>query len=93
MSALASQCAQHCIDERHFADSGEMCSGVVFIGRVLTLVLAQEMQDNRHQHLIHVRLVDQVSLYIHQMCRLRVLTSPERHGERECMKTHVWSKY
>ena len=73
------------------ADSGEICSGVVLhcVGRVLTLVLAQEMQDNRPQHLIYVQLVDQVSLFNHQLCRPRFLTSPERHGERECMKIHI----
>ena len=58
MNTLASQCAQHCIDARHFADSGEICSSVVFLGRILTLVLAQEMQDNRPQHLIRILLVD-----------------------------------
>ena len=42
MSALASQCAQHCSDERNFADSGKMCSGVVTLGLVLALVLLQE---------------------------------------------------
>ena len=47
MRVLASQCAQHCSDERNFADFGEMYSGVVILGLVLALVLAQEMQDNR----------------------------------------------
>ena len=56
LSALASQCAQHCSDD--FADSGEMSSGIVILGLVLALVLAQETQDNRPQHLIHVRLAD-----------------------------------
>ena len=46
-----------------FADSGKMCSGVVILGLVLALVLTQENQNNRPQHLIHVRLADQVSLY------------------------------
>ena len=36
-----------CSDERNFADSGKMCSGVVILGLVLALVLAQVMQDNR----------------------------------------------
>ena len=31
-----------------------------------------KMQDNRPQHLIHVLLTDQVSLYNHQSCRPRV---------------------
>ena len=30
-----------------FADPGKMCSGVVILGLVLALVLAQERQDNR----------------------------------------------
>ena len=38
----------------NFADSGKMCSGVVTLGLVLSLVLAQERQDNRPQHFIHV---------------------------------------
>ena len=42
--ALASQCAQHCSDERNFTDSSEMCSGVVIL---LALVVAHERQDNR----------------------------------------------
>ena len=37
---VASQCAQQCSDERNFADSGEMCFGIVILG--LALVLAQE---------------------------------------------------
>ena len=44
------------------------------LGRVLALVLAQETeerQDNMPQHLIHVRLADQVSLYNHQNYRPR----------------------
>ena len=49
----------------NFADSGKMCSGVVILGLVLALVLAQERQDNRPEHLIHVRFADQVSLYNH----------------------------
>ena len=68
-----------------FADSGKMRSGVVILGLVLALVLAQEMQDNRPQHLIYVRLADQVSLYNHQICRPRFLTSPEGHGETPCL--------
>ena len=52
--ALASQCIQHCSDERNFTDSGEMCSGVVIQGLVHALVLAQDRQDNRPLHLIHV---------------------------------------
>ena len=89
MSALASQRAQHCSDERNFADSGETCSGVVILGLVLALVLAQETQDNRPHNLIHVPLADEVSHYNHQICRPQVLTSPEGHGERQCMKIHV----
>ena len=71
MRVLTSQCAHHCSDESNSADFGEMCSGVVISGLVLALVLAQEMQDNRPQHLIHVRLVHQVFHYNHQ-----------GHGER-----------
>ena len=81
-SPLASQCEQHCSDERNFADSGEMSSGVVILDLVLALVLAQEMQNKMPQHLIHVRLTDQVSCYNHQICRPRFLISPEGHGER-----------
>ena len=81
MSALASHCAQHCSDERNFADSSEMCSGVAILGLVLALVLAQERQDNRHQHLIHVRLVDQVSLYNHISFAIG-FKGHEGHGER-----------
>ena len=57
MSALTSQCAEHSSDEKNFVVSGKMCSGIV----ILDLELAQERQDNRHQHLIHVRLTDKVS--------------------------------
>ena len=46
-----------------FADSSEMCSRIVILGLVLSLVFAQERQDNRPQHLIHVQLTDQVSLF------------------------------
>ena len=51
-----------CSDERNFADSGEMCYGIVILGLVLAPVLTQERQGNRLQHLIHVRLADQVFL-------------------------------
>ena len=60
ISSLASQSRQHCSDVGIFANSGEMCSGIVL---VLALVLAQEKQPNRPQHLICVRLTDQVSFY------------------------------
>ena len=89
MSTKVYQYAQHCSDERNFADSGEMCSGIVILGLVLALVLAHEMQDNRPQHLNHVRLTDQVSLYTHQICRPRILTSPEGPGESKRMKIQV----
>ena len=56
-----------------FADSSEVCSGTVILGLVLSLVLAQNRQDNRPQHLIHVQLTDQMSLYNHQSCRPRFL--------------------
>ena len=42
MSALASQCTQHCSGERNIADSDEICSGVVILGLVLALAQAQE---------------------------------------------------
>ena len=58
-------CTQHCSNEINFPDSGEMCSGVVILSLVLALVLAQEMQDNMPQPLIHVRLTHQVSHYNH----------------------------
>ena len=54
-----------------FADSNEVCSGLVILGLVVSLVLAQNRQDNRPQRLIHVQLTDQVSLYNHQSCRPR----------------------
>ena len=54
-----------------FAYSGKMCSGVVILGLVLALVLAQERQYSITQHLIHVQLADQASLYNHQICRPR----------------------
>ena len=38
----------------------------VCVGLVLALVLAQERHDNRPQHLIHVQVTDQVSIYNHQ---------------------------
>ena len=85
MSALASQCAQHCFDERNFADSGEICYAIVILGLVLAQILAQERQDNRPQHLIYVRLDDQVSLYKHHICRPRVLTSTEGHCKNPCL--------
>ena len=67
MRALARQCTQYGLVKRNLADFGEMCSGVVILGLVLALVLAQEKQDN----LIHVRLADQISLYYHQICHPR----------------------
>ena len=67
----------------NFADSDKMRSGVVILGLVLALVLAQERQDKRPQH--HVRLADQVSLYNHQICRPQFLTSLEGHGETPCL--------
>ena len=80
MSALVSQCAQHCSGERHFADSGEMCYGIVILG--LVLVLAQERQGNRPQHLIHLGLADQIFLYNHQICHPQCFTYPEGHDKR-----------
>ena len=35
MSADQSMLTTYCSDERNFADSGEMCSGVVILGLVL----------------------------------------------------------
>ena len=83
MSALAS----HCSDERNYANSGEMYYGIVILGLVLALVLAQERQDNRPQHLTHVGSADQVSLYNHQIWRSQCLTSPGGHGEDPCL---IW---
>ena len=54
-----------------FADSSEVCSGIVILGPVLSLVFAQKRQGSRPQHLIHVQLTDQMSLYNHQSCRPR----------------------
>ena len=43
--------------------------------------------DTMPRHLTHVRLTDQFSLYIHQICRLRsFLISPEESGDLQCMK-------
>ena len=64
-------------------DSSEVCSGIVILGLVLSLVFAQKRQDNRPQHLIHVQLTDQMSLYNHQGCRPRILTSPSPEGPCE----------
>ena len=71
MSALASQCAQHFSVERNFADSGAMCSGVIIQGLVLASALAQKKHDNMPQHLSHVRLTDQDSIFNHQICCFR----------------------
>ena len=87
MSPLVSQCAQHCSEERNFDDSGEMCSGIVIIGLILALVLAQETEE-RPQHLIHVRLADQVFLYNHQIYRPRFLFLP-----RDMAKNPSLSEY
>ena len=48
-----------------FADSSELCTGIVIIGLGLSLVLSlsQKRQDNRPQHLIYVQLRDQISVY------------------------------
>ena len=54
-----------------FADSSEVCSGIAILGLVLSLVFSQKRQGNRPQHLIHVQLTDQMSLYNHQSCRPR----------------------
>ena len=83
MSALASQCAQHCSDEKKSC----WCSGVVILGLVQAWYLhrkCRKMQDNRPQDLIHVRLAHQDSHTNHQICRRLFLTSPEGHGERYC---------
>ena len=55
---MTSQYTQH-----FFADSSEVCSGIVILGLVLSQVFAQKRQGNRPQHLIHVQLTDQMSLY------------------------------
>ena len=79
MSALAIQCAHSIVllKERFFVDSGEMASVIAILGLVLALILAHERLVNRPQHLIHVPLTDQVSVYNHQICRPRVLTFPK----------------
>ena len=56
-----------------FADSSEVCSGTVILGLVLSQFFRTKRQDNRPQHLIHVQLTDQMSLYNHQGCRPRFL--------------------
>ena len=81
MSALASQCAQNCSDEKNFADSGEMCSGNVPRPGTCT-GSGTGKAGQRPQHIIHVGLADQVSLYNHQICHIQCLTSPEVHGKR-----------
>ena len=65
----------------NFADSGNVCFGVVILSLVLALVLAQEKQDNRPQHLINVQFADQVPSVITRSV-VSVLTSPEGYGER-----------
>ena len=82
MSALASQCKQHCSVESIFAGSGYTFSVIVKLGPVLV----KERRDKRHQHLIHVRLTDQVSLYNDQICRRRFFTSAEGPGKLKCME-------
>ena len=84
MSARSSQCTHHSSDVRNFDDSGEMCSGIVILGLILALVLAQETQANRPQHLIHVPLTDQGSIYNHLSRRPQFLKSPEGPVERYC---------
>ena len=66
-----------------FADSSEVCFGIVILGLALSLVFAQKRQGNRPQHLIHVQLTDQMSLYNHQSCRPRFKTSPSPEGPCE----------
>ena len=78
MSAQANQCAQHCSDERNFADSGEICSFIVILG----LVQAQERQDNWTKRIFPVRLTDQVSSNNQKSVVLCLLTSPEGPSER-----------
>ena len=56
-----------------FADSVEVCSGTVILGLVLSQFFRTKRQGNRPQHLIHVQLTDQMSLYNHQGCRPRFL--------------------
>ena len=54
-----------------FAVSSEVCSDIVILGLVLSLVFTQKRQINRPKHLIHVQLTDQMSLYNQQSCRPR----------------------
>ena len=66
MSELTSQWAQHC-----FADSSEVCSDIVILGLVLSLVFAQKGRTTDLNTSSNVHLTDQVSLYNHQFCRPR----------------------
>ena len=48
MRAQASQFSQHFFDENKFADSGETCSGVVFLGMIIEPVLAGQQASILH---------------------------------------------
>ena len=66
MSELTSQWAQHC-----FADSCDVCSDIVILGLVLSLVFAQKGRTTDLNTSSNVHLTDQVSLYNHQSGRPR----------------------
>ena len=51
------------------ADCSEVCSGIVILGLVLSLVFTQK---SRTTDLNHIHWTDQVSLYKHLICRPRV---------------------
>ena len=71
ISSLASQCARHCSDDWSFADSGEMCSGIVTLGPG-----TGTDSGTGKTGLIHVLLTDQeVTLCNHKIYCLWFLTS------------------
>ena len=53
------------------ADSSEVCSDIVILGLVLSLVFAQKGRTTDLNTSSNVHLTDQVSLYNHQFCRPR----------------------
>ena len=57
-----------------FAYSSEVCSGIVILGRVPSLVFVRNRQGNRPQHLIHVLLcqprVEVTSCFIYEVMGL-----------------------
>ena len=78
MSQLTSQCAQH-----WFADSSDVCSGIVILGLVLSLVFAQKDRETDLSNSPMYTWLINVSLYNHQIWRPRFKTSPSPEGPGE----------